>query len=68
MLLITFGETHKVMDFIELKDKEFLEKLLREEYQSFVNSSEDDTIYEKGFLVKGKSFNYLNSKTGNSNQ
>jgi hypothetical protein len=53
------------MDFIELKDKEFLEKLLREEYQSFVNSSEDNTIYEKGFLVKGKSFNYLNSKSGN---
>jgi len=56
------------MDFIELKDKEFLEKLLREEYQSFVNSSEDNTIYEKGFLVKGKSFNYLNSKSGNSSQ
>jgi hypothetical protein len=54
------------MDFIELKDKEFLEKLLREEYQSFVNSSEDSTIYEKGFLVKGKSFNYLNSKSGNN--
>ena len=53
------------MDFIELKDKEFLEKLLREEYQSFINSSEENTVYEKGFLIKGKSFNYLNSKSGN---
>jgi hypothetical protein len=56
------------MDFIELKDKEFLEKLLREEYQFFKNSSEDNTIYEKGFLVKGKSFNYLNSKSGINSQ
>ena len=54
------------MDFIELKDKEFLEKLLREEYQSFINSSEENTVYEKGFLIKGKSFNYLNSKNGNN--
>jgi hypothetical protein len=68
MLQITSGETHKVMDFIELKDKEFLERLLREEYNSFKNSSEDDTVYEKGFLVKGKSFNYLNSKSGNESQ
>tara|TARA_B100000214_G_C23974250_1_gene631872 strand:+ start:10442 stop:11758 length:1317 start_codon:yes stop_codon:yes gene_type:complete len=68
MLLIIFGETHKVMDFIELKDKKYLESLLREEYKNYTASTKESTLYSKGYQIKGKAFNYLNSQSSTGSQ
>jgi len=51
------------MHFTEFKSKKFLNKLLSIEKKAYLDSPLCDTIYEKGFAVNGKAFNYLNSNS-----
>ena len=53
------------MHITEFKTKKFLNKLLSIEQKAYLDSPACDTVYEKGFTINGKAFNYLNSKSSN---
>jgi hypothetical protein len=48
---------------IALKSRKDLNRLYAQEIKSYNDSCESETLYEGGFLIKGKAFNYLNSKS-----
>ena len=47
----------------ELKSRKDISKVINEEIQSFNSLIDSPTLYKQGFLIEGKGFNYLNSKT-----
>ena len=51
------------MRYTELKSRKDISKVINEEIQSFNALVDKPTLYKQGFLIEGKGFNYLNSKT-----
>jgi len=47
----------------ELKSRKDIGKVINEEIQSFNSLVDKPTLYSQGFLIEGKGYNYLNSKT-----
>jgi hypothetical protein len=51
------------MRHTELKSRADISKVINEEIKSFNSLIDKPTLYSQGFLIEGKGFNYLNSKT-----
>ena len=54
--------------FVKIKEKKDLKKILVEEAKLFNNTPDYSTLYEGGFNISGRHFNYMNSFTSEESE